>query len=216
MAEIRPWLQCFPGSHKKAGRIQKDDIVLQTDTFLRDQTSAVQSGNCHGPLLFLPCGRIEIDRKIRKMLYMFRILRFLGECVNKKERSSDSDFHTIFNISYGVKKADRMDRIAEKRYNDCAKRNPARFHRAAPLRGDYTGNPRLVEKMPPAASLSPLRTGYNDCAKRNPARFHRAAPLRGDYTGNPRLAGKMPPVASLSPLRTWYNDFAQYDSGKAW
>ena len=96
---------------------------------------------------------------------MFRILRFFGECVNKKERSSDSDFHTIFNISYGVKKADRMDRIAEKRYNDCAKRNPARIHRAAPLRGDYTGNPRLAGKMPPAASLSPLRTWYNDFAQ---------------------------------------------------
>ena len=23
-------------------------------------------------------------------------------------------------------------------YNDCAERNPARLHRAAPLRGDYT------------------------------------------------------------------------------
>ena len=60
-------------------------------------------------------------------------------------------------------------------YNDCAKRNPARYYRAALLRRDYTGNPRLEEKMPPEASLSPLRAWYNDCAQRNPARFHRAA-----------------------------------------
>ena len=44
---------------------------------------------------------------------------------------------------------------------------------AAPLRGDCTGNPRLGEKMPPAASLSPLRTWYNQniiAVEQTPAR----------------------------------------------
>ena len=75
-------------------------------------------------------------------------------------------------------------------YNDCAERNPARY-RAAPLCGDYTGKPRLGKKMPPAASLSSLRTWYNDCAERNPARY-RAAPLCGDYTGKLRTGIGLP------------------------
>ena len=86
-------------------------------------------------------------------------------------------------------------------YNDCASAIRTE-NRSAPLCGDYTGNLRLVVKMPPAVALSPLRTWYNDCAKRNPARFHRADLLRRDYTGNPRLVEKMPPAASLSPLHT--------------
>ena len=35
------------------------------------------------------------------------------------------------------------------------------FYRAAPLRRDYTDNPRLDEKIPPAAALSHVRTRYN-------------------------------------------------------
>lgn len=35
------------------------------------------------------------------------------------------------------------------------------LYRAAPLRGDYTSNPRLEGKMPPPASLSPPRAWYN-------------------------------------------------------
>ena len=38
---------------------------------------------------------------------------------------------------------------------------PHLLYRAAPLRGDYTSNPRLEGKMPPPASLSPPRAWYN-------------------------------------------------------
>ena len=39
----------------------------------------------------------------------------------------DPDAQAVFRLNLGE--------IDEKRYNNCAKRNPARFHRATPLRG---------------------------------------------------------------------------------
>ena len=71
----------------------------------------------------------------------------------------DSYFVTVYSSA-----RKRVTQSLRAWYNDCAKRNPARLYRAAPLCGDYTVNPRLERKMPPSASLSPLRAWYNDCA----------------------------------------------------
>ncbi len=60
-------------------------------------------------------------------------------------------------------------------------RNPARLL-GPPRCAGIIPDPQLAEKMPPAASLSPLRMRYNDCAAAQSGPITRAAPLRGDYT----------------------------------
>lgn len=70
---------------------------------------------------------------------MFRILRFFLGCVNKKERSSVNDFHIIFTVLTGC------SGLAE--------------WTGGMKKGIMIARP--VEKMLPAASLSPLRMRYN-------------------------------------------------------
>ena len=58
------------------------------------------------------------------------------------------------------------------------------------FRGDYTLNPRLAEKMPPSAALSPLRAWYNDCAMHNPQTAEKGTLHQGGPHGFIHIYGR--------------------------